>query len=190
MLRAVLVAPPGAGKGTQGERLATVYGVVHISAGEILRLDVARHTPTGLQVAAALDRGELVDDAIVTRAIFQRLGKAAEGFVLDGFPRTLAQAVAADEWTVRAGLPLHAAIELQVPRQELVNRLTRRAAHSSRSDDTRETILHRLDVYDRDAHDLLGYYRRRGILITVDGTGPIDAVTERIRLQLDQVLAR
>jgi adenylate kinase len=190
MLRTVLIAPPGAGKGTQAERLAAVYGVTHISAGEILRVHVARRTSTGMLVAAALDSGELVQDAIVTRAIFDELAEAPRGFVLDGFPRTLAQAVAADEWTARTGLPLHAAIELQVPHEELVNRLTRRAAHSSRSADTQETILHRLDLYAHDAHELLGFYHQRGILTTVDGTGQVDAVTQRIRIRLDHALAR
>jgi adenylate kinase len=188
MLRAVLVAPPGAGKGTQGERLARVYGVPHISAGEILRMHVARRTPTGRLVADALEKGELVSDVVVTKAVFDQLARAGEGFVLDGFPRTLAQAVAAEGWNFAGEFPLHAAIELQVPRDELMNRLARRAAHSSRSDDTRDTILHRLDVYSRDAHDLLGFYGQRGILIMVDGTGEVDAVTKRIRARLDEVL--
>ncbi len=140
-------------------------------------------------VAAVLDKGELVEDAIVTRAVLDQLAEAAEGFVLDGFPRNLAQAIALDEWTVRAGRRLQAAIELEVPREELVNRLTRRGAYSSRSDDTKETVLHRLKIFDRDAHELLTYYRERGILITVDGTGEIDDVTERIRIQLGRRLA-
>jgi adenylate kinase len=190
MLRAVLIAPPGAGKGTQGDQLAAAYGVPHISLGEILRTHVARGTPTGLMIAATLETGELVQDAIVTKALFDQLAETAGGFILDGFPRTLAQAIEAERWTVAAGLPLHAAIELQVPREELVSRLTRRSAHSSRSDDTQETILHRLDVYDRESRDLLDYYRQEGILITVDGSGQVGAVTQRISARLDQVLDR
>ena len=190
MLRAVLVAPPGAGKGTQGERLAKTYDVPHISAGEILRMHVARQTPTGRLVAVALERGELVPDVIVIETVFDQLTAARGGFVLDGFPRTLAQAFAAEEWDLAEEFPLHAAIELQVPRDELMTRLVRRAAHSSRSDDTQETILHRLDAYSQDAHDLLSFYGHRGILIMVDGTGEVDAVTKRIRARLDDVLAR
>jgi adenylate kinase len=188
LLRVVLVAPPGAGKGTQGDRLAAAYRVPHLSSGEILRAEVLRGSSVGLLVADALQRGELVPDEVVTAAIFERVGGPDQGFVLDGFPRTLSQAVATDEWAASNGRPLLAAIELQVPHEELVARLTRRAAHSSRPDDTEDVIRHRLIDYGLETQPVVDYYRQRGLLITIDGTGEIQAVTDRIRAQLDALL--
>lgn len=189
MLRAVLIAPPGAGKGTQSTRIAAIYGVPHVSSGELLRSEVLRQTPTGKLIAERLDRGELVEDRIVCSLVFHRLSESPGGWILDGFPRTVAQAVDTEEWTTKAGLPLDAAIELQVPREELVARIRRRAADEARSDDTVRTVLHRIDGYDHEAGKLLDYYRHRGILVTIDGTGDVDAVTGRIQTQLDRVLA-
>jgi adenylate kinase len=183
-----MIAPPGAGKGTQGKRIAEHYEVPYFSSGELLRSEVARGTPTGRLIATLLENGELVEDTIVSDVIFGKLAATGGGFVLDGFPRTLTQAVATEEWTVAAGRPLHAAIELQVPREELVDRIRRRAAQSGRSDDTIRTVLYRLEVYEREANELLKFYRQRGILVAVDGTGEVDAVTRRIQTQLDRVL--
>lgn len=187
-MRAVLIAPPGAGKGTQAERLAEDYGVPHVSSGELLRLEVTSQTPTGKLVQEILDRGELVGDAIVSAVIFNKLAETSGGFVLDGFPRTATQAIATEEWTIAAGRALDAAIELQVPRDVLVDRIRRRAIDSPRSDDSLQTVIYRLDVYHREASELLDFYQRRGILVTVDGTGDVDAVTRRIQVQLDRVL--
>ncbi len=189
MLRAVLIAPPGAGKGTQGDRIAKIYGVPHISSGDVLRSEVARQTPLGERIASELEHGDLVDDSLVSSVIFHRLAESAGGFILDGFPRTVGQAVATEKWTVAAGLPLDAAIELEVPHEELVNRIRHRSAKSPRSDDAQQIVLHRLDVYDHQTSELLSFYERRGILVAVDGTGDVDAVTERIQHQLDRVLA-
>jgi adenylate kinase len=189
MLRAVLIAPPGAGKGTQGDRIAKIYGVPHISSGDVLRSEVARHTPLGERIATELEHGDLVDDGLVSSVIFNRMAESPGGFILDGFPRTLGQAVATENWTVAAGLPLDAAIELEVPHEELINRIRDRSAESPRSDDAEQTVLHRLDVYDRQTSELLGFYEQRGILVVVDGTGDVDTVTRRIQDQLDHVLA-
>ena len=189
MLRAVLIAPPGAGKGTQGDRIAQLYGVPHISSGEVLRSEVERQTPMGARIAKELEDGDLVDDDTVSSVMFERLAQSPGGFILDGFPRTVGQAVATENWTVAAGIPLDAAIELQVPRDELLDRIRHRSLGSPRSDDAQQTVLHRLDVYQREAQQLLNFYAQRGILVTVDGTGDVDAVTERIRRQLDRVLA-
>jgi adenylate kinase len=189
MLRAVLIAPPGAGKGTQGDRIAKIYGVPHISSGDVLRSEVARQTPLGVRIATELEHGDLVDDGLVSSVIFNRLAESAGGFILDGFPRTVGQAVATEEWTVAAGLPLDAAIELEVPHEELINRIRRRSAESRRSDDAQQIVLHRLHVYDHQTSELLSFYERRRILVAVDGTGDVDAVTERIQHQLDRVLA-
>jgi adenylate kinase len=188
-LRAVLLGPPGGGKGTQGDRIAAIYRVAHLSAGEILRSEVSRGTPLGRMVVDTLDLGDLVEDAVVIPAILDKLGDGSQGFVLDGFPRTLAQALSVDEWTTSRGRPLHAAIELRVPYGELVDRLAKRAAQSSRSDDTDNVIRHRLDAYGRSIQDVLAYYSQAGILVTVDGTADVDTVTSRLRNEIDHVLA-
>jgi adenylate kinase len=118
-----LIAPPGAGKGTQGRRIAAHYGVFYLSSGELLRDEVARQTPTGTLIVEELERGELVDDTIVSAVVFDKLSESGGGFVLDGFPRTVRQAKVTEEWAVAGGLPLDAVIELQVPREELVHRI-------------------------------------------------------------------
>lgn len=189
MLRAVLIAPPGAGKGTQGDRIAKIYGVPHISSGDVLRSEVARRTPLGEQIAIELENGDLVDDNLVSSVIFNRIAESPGGFILDGFPRTVGQAVATEKWTFAAGLPLDAAIELEVPHEELINRIRHRSAESPRSDDAQEIVLHRLDVYDRQTSELLAFYEQRGILVAVDGTGDVETVTQRIQHRLDHVLA-
>ena len=188
-LRVVLMGPPGGGKGTQGERLAAIYAVPHLSAGEILRSEVSRRTPLGRRVVGALESGELVDDPVVIPLILDKVGDGSRGFVLDGFPRTRAQAVAVDAWATSVGRPLHGAVELRVPDGELVTRLATRAAQSSRSDDTQGVIRHRLDAYGEGIQEVLAYYSQTGILITVDGTGDVDTVTSRLRARIDQALA-
>lgn len=189
MLRALLLAPPGAGKGTQGERLAQIYGVPHISTGELLRSEVARGSPLGLEVKRFLDDGELVPDELLVPLLLERTQgpDPLTGFVLDGFPRTPAQAHLAHEWGLATGLTFNAVISLEVPPEELVERLVRRGGESSRSDDTLETIRLRQQIYAESAAPLLDYYRGRGILIEVDGTGTVDEVTDRIRHRLDQL---
>jgi adenylate kinase len=188
-LRVVLLGPPGGGKGTQGERLAAIYAVPHLSAGEILRSEVSRRTPLGTRIVGALESGELVDDSVVIPVILDKIGDGSKGFVLDGFPRTRVQAGAVDEWALSVGRPLQAAVELRVPHGELVTRLERRAGQASRSDDTQGVIRHRLHGYREGIKEVLAYYSQVGILITVDGSGAVDAVTSRLRIQIDQVLA-
>jgi adenylate kinase len=163
--------------------------VSYVSSGELLRAEVARDTDTGKVIAETLKKGELVEDAIVCAVIFKRLAETAGGFVLDGFPRTVSQAVHTEEWTVAARVPLDAAIELQVPREELINRIRRRSVDTPRSDDALGTVRHRLDGYDREANQLLAFYRQRGILVTVDGMGDVDVVTGRILSEVDRMLA-
>lgn len=183
MLRALLLAPPGAGKGTQGERLAQVYGVPHLATGDLLRRHVAQATTLGLEAKAFMDQGELVPDRLVVDVIVHRIAgpEPLAGFVLDGFPRTLTQAQQSYEWGQAKGRTFHAVISLQVPEDELVRRLLERGRQSGRTDDTEETIRHRLAVYAQHTEPLLDFYRGRDILIEVDGTGPVPRVTERIR---------
>jgi adenylate kinase len=187
VLRVLLLAPPGAGKGTQGERLAEIYGVPHLATGDLLRQHVAEGTPLGEEAKGYMDRGELVPDKLVNRVILQRLtgGKPQRGFILDGYPRSLKQAQDSHEWGQGRGLTFHQVISLAVPEDELVQRLLERGRRSGRSDDNEETIRHRLRVYEENTRPLLDFYRQRGILAEVDGTGTVDEVTGRIRAVLD-----
>jgi len=189
MLRALLLAPPGAGKGTQGERLADIYEVPHLSTGELLRAEIADRSPLGLEVEQYLDSGELVPDELLAPLLLQRAEgpEPLSGFVLDGFPRTPAQAHLAHEWGVETGLTFNAVISLEVPAEELIERLVRRGGETSRSDDTIETIRLRQQIYAESTEPLLEYYRERGILIAVDGTGTVDQVTDRITSRLDEL---
>jgi adenylate kinase len=189
VLRALLLAPPGAGKGTQGKRLAEAYGVPHFATGDLLRAHVAKGTRLGQQAKDYMDRGELVPDRVVIDTILPRLAgpDRPPGFVLDGFPRSLAQAEQSYQWGQAKGTTFHAVISLDVPEEELVRRLIERGKHSGRSDDNEETIRKRLAVFRKETEPLLDFYRGRDILIEVDGMGPVDEVTDRIRTALDRI---
>jgi aldose 1-epimerase len=185
-MRMLLLAPPGAGKGTQGARLAARYGVPHISTGELLRAHVAAGTGLGRRVAKLMAAGELVPDEVVLALVHRAITEesAAAGFILDGFPRTLRQARTAYAWGLEHGLTFDAVVHLAVPEAELVRRLRNRALEEGRPDDTPEAIRHRLEAYRRETEPLLAFYRARGILVEVDGTGPIGTVTRRIEAAL------
>ena len=191
MLRALLLAPPGAGKGTQGDRLAEAYGVPHLATGDLLRQHVAEGTPVGLEAKQFMDRGELVPDRVVVDLVARHLSgpEPLPGFVLDGFPRTLPQAKTAYDWGRAHDRTFHGVISLDVPEDELVRRLLERGKQSGRSDDTEATIRHRLTVYAESTEPLLDFYRDRGVLHEVDGTGDVDEVTRRVREVLDPLLA-
>ncbi len=183
MLRALLLAAPGAGKGTQGERLAHLYGVPHLATGDLLRRHVAEATPLGREANDYMQRGELVPDRLVVDLIVDRIQgpQPLDGFVLDGFPRTLAQARQSYTWGRVHGRTFHAVISLLVPEDELVRQLLERGLQSGRSDDNEETIRNRLTVYGEHTAPLLDFYRGRDILVEVDGTGAVPEVTGRIR---------
>jgi adenylate kinase len=189
VLRALLLAPPGAGKGTQGERLAAAYDVPHLATGDMLRRHVAQGTRLGQAARGYMERGELVPDRLVTDLILVRLARLPRpiGFVLDGFPRTLAQAQKAQHWGRAKGTTFHAVISLDVPEDELVRRLLIRGRESGRSDDHEGTIRNRLKVYGENTRPLLDFYRQRGILLEIDGTGPVEEVTGRIRSALEPI---
>jgi adenylate kinase len=182
----LLLAPPGAGKGTQGERLADRLGVQHVSAGELLRAEARAGTPAGRQIAAYQQRGDLVPDAIVfdvlTPAVVAAV--AGGGYILDGFPRTLPQATAAATLGTRLGLTLQAAVYLYAPEAVLVQRLLGRAGQEGRSDDTSAVIRHRLEVFATTTRPLIAYYQDRGILVAVDADQPPEAVTAEILARL------
>jgi adenylate kinase len=187
MIRLLLLAPPGGGKGTQGRLLAHEHGVPHVSTGELLRDHVARSTPLGVRVRPYLERGDLIPDDLVLGLVQERLTTPAvlEGFVLDGFPRTLDQALAAYAWATEHQLTFSAVVHLTVPEAELVRRLLERGRVTGRSDDTADTIRHRLVQYRTSTDPLLDFYRDRQILVDVDGNGPIPEVAGRVRAALE-----
>lgn len=179
--RLLLLGPPGSGKGTQGPRLARHYGVPHLSSGELLRRQVKAGTELGLRVAGALDRGELVPDQVIGALMEQALTApaGAEGYVLDGFPRTVAQAEAAQGLLDGTG-GLDAAVYLDLPDDVVRQRLAGRAAQAQRSDDDEDVVERRLRIYHAEIRPLLDYYRGRDLLVTVDATPPPDEVTAAV----------
>lgn len=186
-VRLLLLAPPGAGKGTQGDLLAEEYRVPHISTGELLREHVAHSTPLGRRVQPYLERGDLIPDDLVLRLVQERLTSPVvlDGYVLDGFPRTMDQALTAYAWATEHRLTFSAVIHLTVSDSELVRRLLERGRVTGRSDDTADTIRHRLSLYRASTDPLLDFYRDRQILVGVDGAGPIEEVARRIRTALE-----
>jgi adenylate kinase len=181
-VRLLMIAAPGGGKGTQGERLAAKFGVQHISSGEVLRAAAGADTPAGREVAAHQRRGDLVPDEIVFELLTPVVAAAADrgGYILDGFPRTVPQALEAADVARRLDLTLDAAVYLNVPEPVLVQRLTARA----RADDTDEVIKHRLRVFAESSGPLIDYYRERGILVEVDGDQPPDSIAADIQARL------
>jgi adenylate kinase len=185
-VRLLLLAPPGAGKGTQGERLAAWSGARHIAAGDLLRAKARSGGELGREIAACQARGDLVPDQVVLEVLTPAVVDAAArgGYILDGFPRTLPQAIAAAELGARLGVTLHAAVYLHAPEAVLTLRLLDRARHGGRSDDRADVIRHRLLVYAGTTGPLIPYYRERGILIAVDANQPPESVTAAIQAGL------
>ena len=185
-MRLLLLAPPGAGKGTQGERLAAWSGARHIAAGDLLRAEASGGSPLGREIATYQARGDLVPDRIVLDVLTPAVVEAAArgGYVLDGFPRTLPQAVAAAELAARLGVELQAAVYLHAPEAVLTRRLLDRAGQGGRADDRSEVIRHRLEVYAEATAPLVAYYTERGILVPVDADQSPDSVTAAIQAGL------
>ena len=218
-VRVIFLGPPGAGKGTQAQALAREWGVPHIATGDMLREAVAAKTPLGLEAKRHMDSGGLVPDEVVIGLVGERLAQpdAKAGVVLDGFPRTVAQAEALDALFARAGIALDRVIFFDVSRAELLRRLTgRRVCRAcgrtfnlvsaapkiagkcdgcggelyQRADDSEATVATRLDVYQTQTTPLLDYYRGRKLLAEVAGEGPVDRVAEAIRRALGQGVGR
>jgi adenylate kinase len=187
-VRMILLAPPGAGKGTQGERIAERFAAPRIAAGDLFRDHIRRGTPIGRRAEAYVDRGELVPDELVLEMIEPHLMAAAGrgGFVLDGFPRTMAQARAADDLATRYGFGFDDVVYLDVPDDVLVDRLLRRARKAGRVDDTPDVIRRRLSVFRELTEPLVSYYRSRGMLREVNGNQDPDRVTDEILRRIRQ----
>ena len=187
-MRLILLGPPGAGKGTQAQHLIAKHGIVQLSTGDMLRAAVAAGTPIGLRAKSIMDRGELVPDDVVVAIIAERVAQpdAKRGFVLDGFPRTVPQAEALDRLLAEHGLKLNAVIELKVDEGILLRRIERRVAEMTargekvRADDNPDVLRGRLAAYRTQTAPLAGYYAGKGMLKSVDGMAPIDAVAVAI----------
>ena len=180
--RLLIVGPQGSGKGTQGVRIAEAYGIPVISTGDIFRAHIKEGTDLGKQVTAVLDTGDLVSDELTGALVRDRISQpdAANGLLLDGYPRNAAQVVHLDDFLAAQGTSLDAVILLDVPREESIQRLELRATEQGRADDTPEAISHRLDIYERETAPILEAYGAKGIVDRIDGVGGLDEITERI----------
>jgi len=183
------MGPPGAGKGTQAKVVADHFGVPAISTGDIFRANVSQGTELGVKAKQYMDAGEYVPDEVTNLMVRNRIDEqdAEPGFLLDGYPRTLAQVEELDGMIKHTGHQLDAVLVLTVDSEELVQRLLERAKTEGRADDTEEVVRRRQEVYSEQTEPLIGVYRERGILVEVDGMGEIDEVTKRIFDALDVV---
>lgn len=189
MTRLLLIGTPGAGKGTQAQRLSETFGIPAISTGDIFRHNVKNETELGKQAKAYMDRGEYVPDSLTNDLVRDRLSQAdaTEGFLLDGYPRTADQVAELDDILAEKSQHLDAVVMLAADVDEVVRRLLNRAIEQGRADDTEEVIRHRLDVYEEETAPLISVYTARDLVITVDGLGEVADVTNRI---VDALAAR
>ncbi|GLJ79533.1 adenylate kinase [Microbacterium imperiale] len=184
--RLLIVGPQGSGKGTQGIRIAEALGIPAVSTGDVFRANVKQGTELGQQVQAIIAGGDLVPDELTSAIVRDRLEQAdaAGGFLLDGYPRNLAQVGDLDAFLQARGEELTGVIELVVPRDESIARLSKRAAEQGRADDNEESIAKRLAIYENETAPILDVFRERGIVDQIDGVGSLDEITERITAAL------
>lgn len=187
MPRMLIIGPPGAGKGTQAERISDRLGVVAISTGDIFRANVKGETPLGIEARKFIDVGDFVPDGVTNKMVRDRLNEpdVEDGFLLDGYPRTTAQIEYLDQLLAHRDQKLDVALQLTAGDDELISRLLHRAKETGRSDDTETVIRHRLDLYHEQTETVVANYARRGLLTQVDGIGQIEEVTDRVLAALD-----
>jgi adenylate kinase len=185
--RLLIVGPPGAGKGTQSARLTARFGIPAVATGDIFRANIKNQTDLGKQVSAIIEAGDYVPDSLTNELVASRLQEpdAREGFLLDGYPRTLDQLGFLDDLLAKDGTGLDAVIQLLVDPDEVVSRLLKRAHQEGRSDDTEETIRHRQELYLRETTPLIAVYKGRGLVVEVDALGEVDEVAGRITAALE-----
>lgn len=197
MFNLILFGPPGSGKGTQSEKIVAKFGLIHLSTGNLLRQEIAEKTPLGMEAKNFMDKGQLVPDEVVIGMIDSCLEKhgSAEGFLFDGFPRTLAQARALDNLLTLRKTSISSVLALEVDEDELVKRLTKRGETSGRSDDTDETVIRkRFTVYRNETEPVADYYKEQGKFDSIKGVGSVeeifaslsDAITEKKSQQIGQ----
>lgn len=188
----LILGPQGSGKGTQAERIAVSYGVAHVATGDMLRAAIGAGTDLGARVRPIVEAGELVPDDLMIEIIRERLGQddVQDGFVLDGFPRTIGQGEALDRMLRGIGRPLAIVLLLEVPEEKCFARLLGRAREENRADDTPETIRTRLALYRRETEPLVEHYRAQGNVVVIHGDQPIDRVFDEIQEALDQAAQR
>ena len=192
MTRLLIVGPPGVGKGTQAARISERFGIPAISTGDIFRSNIANGTELGVQVKAIVDSGDYVPDSLTNALVTDRLSEAdaADGFLLDGYPRTTDQVRYLDDLLASRGHSIDAVVRLDADQDEIVRRLRLRAVEQGRVDDSEEAIRHRQEVYARETAPLLDMFAERGVLVEVDGLGTVDEVTERVLAALAPRAAR
>jgi adenylate kinase len=190
MLNIVLFGPPGAGKGTQSERLIEKYGLVHLSTGDIFRANIKGETELGLLAKSYIDKGQLVPDEVTINMLRSEVIKHQDpkGFIFDGFPRTNNQAVALDSFLKASGTSISVMLALEVEENELKERLKKRAEVSGRADDADpEVIANRIKVYNAETAPVKDFYLKQGKFISIDGIGSIDEITNRLFSAIDQL---
>ncbi|MFC7500668.1 adenylate kinase [Nocardioides sp. CPCC 206347] len=188
-MRLLIMGPPGAGKGTQATAVAEHFGVPAISTGDIFRANVAQGTPLGVEAQRYMDAGEYVPDEITNKMVRNRIADpdADAGFLLDGYPRTLAQVTELDGMIEATGHKLDAVLVLTVDQEAVIGRLLKRAEIEGRADDNEDVIRRRLEVYGEETEPLIASYSERGLVVSVDGMGEVDEVQQRIFAALDDI---
>ena len=190
MLNIVLFGPPGAGKGTQAEKILRKYNLIHLSTGDILRGEICAETPLGIEARKSMDKGELVPDQVVISMIESKIdsNKDAKGFIFDGFPRTTAQAEALDIMLTQKGTAISAMLALFVSDDELIKRLLLRGKNSGRADDQDQSVIeNRIKVYNKNTAPVIDFYDNQKKYTAVDGVGSIDEIFDRLCKAIDQI---
>lgn len=190
MINLILFGPPGSGKGTQAARLVEKYGLLHISTGDLFRYNLGNNTPLGLEAKKYIDKGELVPDSVTIKMLKDEVDKnpGVKGIIFDGFPRTIPQSEALDEFLERMGHAVSKLIMLDVPNDELVKRLLERGKTSGRADDQNpDVIQNRLDTYERETTPVFDYYYPKGKSVKIWGVGTMDTVFNRLCLEIDSI---